>query len=109
MKLFSGIYRSESQGSESTSGNGTFPVGLTSVLTSIGVSVSEHTLGESFVIDNLDVISESVDLRHVEVSVLLELNLSLLDGGDGVFPGSLGSGFHVLGEDDIVLKLGGPM
>jgi len=38
--------------------------------------------------------------------VLLELNLSLLDGGDGVLPSSLGSSFHVLGEDDVVLKLG---
>jgi hypothetical protein len=39
--------------------------------------------------------------------VLLELNLSLLNSGDGVLPSSLGSGFHVLGKDDIVLEFSG--
>jgi hypothetical protein len=38
--------------------------------------------------------------------VLLELNLGLLNSGDGVVPGVKGSGFHVLGEDDIVLEFG---
>jgi len=109
---------------------------LTSVGTGISVGVSEHTLGESWVINdgnliillvsddvidtlelleedgddlinNLDVISESIDLRHVPVSVLLELNLSLLDGGNGVLPGLVGSVLHLLGKDDIVLELSG--
>jgi len=108
---------------------------LSGVLTSF-FGVSEHTLGESVIINghdfvillvsddvintlefleedgndlinNFDVVSESIDLRHVPVSVLLELNLSLLNSGDGILPSSLGSGFHVLGEDDIVLELSG--
>jgi hypothetical protein len=58
-------------------------------------------------INNFDVISESVDLRHVPISVLLELNLSLLNGGNGVFPGLFSLSFHVKGEDDVVLELGG--
>jgi len=116
--------------------NGRLPTGLTSVGTGISVGVSEHTLRESWVIndgnliillvsddvidtlelleedgddliDNLDVISESLDLRHVPVSVLLELNLSLLDGGNGVLPGLVGSVLHLLGKDDIVLELSG--
>jgi len=108
---------------------------LSGVLTSF-FGVSEHTHGESFVINNtyliillvsddvintlefleedgdnlinnFDVISESIDLRHVPVSVLLELNFGLFDGGDGVLPGGFGSSFHVSGEDDIVLEFGG--
>jgi hypothetical protein len=38
--------------------------------------------------------------------VLFELNLSLLNSGDGVLPSFLGSGFHVVGEDEIVLEFG---
>jgi len=108
-------------------------------LSVIGTSffgVSEHTRGESLIInghdfvillvsddvintlefleedgDNLindfDVISKSINFGHVPVSVLLEFNLSLFDGGDGVLPSSFGLGFHVSGEDDIVLEFGG--
>jgi hypothetical protein len=109
---------------------------LSVIHTSISVSVSEHTLGESLVINDtsliillvsddvintlelleedgdnlindLDVISESIDLRHVPVSVLLELNLSLLNSSDGVLPSLLSLSFHLLGKDEIVLELGG--
>lgn len=125
----------ESQCGSTSVGNSRVPTLFTSVLTSISVSVSEHTVRETWVINNgdlvvllvsddvintlefleedgdnlinnFDVISESVNFLHVEVSVLFELNLCLFNGGDRIFPGSLSSHFHVLGEDEIVLKLG---
>jgi len=58
-------------------------------------------------IDNFDVVSESVNFGHVEFSVLLEFNLGLFNGSNRSLPGGESLGFHVLGEDDIVLKFGG--
>jgi hypothetical protein len=58
-------------------------------------------------IDNFDVVSESVNFLHVELSVLFEFNLGLFNGSNRSLPGGEGLGFHVLGKDDIVLELGG--
>jgi len=131
MKLFN-LGKSSRLGSKS---NGTFPVTLTGVFSSISVSVSEHTASESWVInnsyfivllvsddvintlefleedldhliDNFDVISKSVNFFHVEVSVGLKFNFSLFNGTNGVFPGSLSFSFHVLSKNEIVLKFG---
>jgi hypothetical protein len=109
---------------------------LSGVLSSIGVSVSENSLSESVIIDNsyfvillvshnvvntlefleedgdnlinnLNVISQSLNFLHVEVDHGLFLGLGLVYSIYGKFPGMLGFLFHFGGKNDIVLEFGG--
>jgi len=108
---------------------------LSSVLSCIGVGVSENSLSESVIINNsyfvillvsdnvvntlefleedgdnlinnLNVIPKSLNFLHVEVDHGLTFSLGLVNSFNGKFPGSLGFSLHLVGKNDVVLEFG---
>jgi len=107
---------------------------LTGILTRMLLSVSENTLAESLIINNayvvillvsddvintfelleensdnlidhFDVISESIDLSHVELFVGFKIGFGILDSLDSHFPGDLRVLLVLVSENDIGFEL----